>query len=145
MNLSKLPKTTIRSKKRIGRGIGSGKGGHTSSRGSKGQKARGSVPLLYEGTKTKKSLIKRIPLLRGKGKLKPQAKPTLLHLGDLADLPDKFEITVENLLKKGLINKSVEVKIVDGGDITKSLTVKVPVSAGAAKKIEKAGGKIELR
>ena len=70
MNLSNLSKIVIRSKKRVGRGIGSGKGGHTSSRGSKGQKARTKVHPLFEGTKVKKSLIKRLPYLRGKGKFK---------------------------------------------------------------------------
>lgn len=67
----KLAKRLIsKSKKRIGRGIGSGKGGHTSSRGQKGQKSRGSIHILFEGMKTKKSLLKRLPLLRGKGKFK---------------------------------------------------------------------------
>ena len=89
MRINELPRIITRPKKRVGRGIGSGKGGHTSSRGNKGQKAREDVPLLYEGTKTKKSLVKRIPLLRGKGKLKPNEKPVILHLGDLAGLPAK--------------------------------------------------------
>ena len=74
MDLSSLPKITKRAAKRVGRGYGSGKGGHTSGRGSKGQKARGKLPLTFEGTKVKKSLIKRLPLQRGKGKLKPQKK-----------------------------------------------------------------------
>lgn len=66
----KLPKIKTKSKKRLGRGIGSGKGGHTSSRGQKGQKSRGSINILFEGMKMKKSLIKRLPLQRGKGKFK---------------------------------------------------------------------------
>ncbi len=61
-----------RAKKRLGRGYGSGKGGHTSGRGQKGQKSRGRIHPLFEGQKTKKSLIQRLPLLRGKGKNKPQ-------------------------------------------------------------------------
>lgn len=63
-----LPKVTQRKAKRLGRGIGSGKGGHTSSRGQKGQKSRGSVHVLFEGMKMKKSLLKRLPKARGKGK-----------------------------------------------------------------------------
>ncbi len=64
----KLPKIVARGKKRVGRGRGSGKGGHTVGRGQKGQKARGKVGVLFEGMKMKKSLIKRLPLQRGKGK-----------------------------------------------------------------------------
>ncbi len=73
MNI-RLPKVNQRKSKRLGRGIGSGKGGHTSSRGQKGQKSRGSVSVLFEGMKMKKSLIKRLPLKRGKGKFLPKQK-----------------------------------------------------------------------
>lgn len=61
-----MPKTTTKSKKRVGRGIGCGKGGHTTGRGAKGDKVRGKLPLYFEGTKMRKSLIRRLPLLRGK-------------------------------------------------------------------------------
>jgi len=146
MNLSQLPKIVSGSQKRVGRGIGSGKGGHTSGRGNKGQKARGSVPLLFTGTKTKKSLIKKIPLLRGKGKLRPGNGPVIIKLGDLAELPEKFTVTTENLLKRELIpeeGKVCGVKILDGGEIKKAMIVKVAISNGAAKKITKAGGTVE--
>src|SRR3972149_1988059 len=72
-----LKKTVKKSKKRLGRGYGSGKGGHTSSRGQKGQKSRGKVGVIFEGYKVKKSLIKRLPLLRGKGKFLPKGKPVI--------------------------------------------------------------------
>lgn|SRR3989338_9905090 len=72
ITLSNLPKIKERGRKRLGRGYGSGKGGHTSSRGQKGQKTRGKIHPLFEGQKTKKSLIQRLPLLRGKGKNEPQ-------------------------------------------------------------------------
>jgi ribosomal protein L15 len=64
------------SKKRLGRGYGSGKGGHTSSRGQKGQKSRRKMHVLFEGLKVKKSTLKKFPLLRGKGKFhaKPKSK-----------------------------------------------------------------------
>lgn len=52
--------------------MGSGKGSHTVGRGQKGQKARGSVGVLFEGVKMKKSLLKRLPLMRGKGKFHPK-------------------------------------------------------------------------
>jgi len=61
-------------KKRLGRGYGSGKGGHTSSRGQKGQKTRSKMHILFEGLKVKKSTLKKFPLLRGKGKFLPKPK-----------------------------------------------------------------------
>jgi ribosomal protein L15 len=64
----RLPKVVQKSKKRVGRGMGSGKGSHTSGRGQKGQKSRGTIGVLFEGMKVRKSLLKRLPLLRGKGK-----------------------------------------------------------------------------
>ena len=63
-----LPKVVAKSKKRVGRGMGSGKGSHTSGRGQKGQKSNGDLHILFEGLKTKKSFLKRLPLQRGKGK-----------------------------------------------------------------------------
>lgn len=72
MRLHELPKIVKKGKKRLGRGYGSGKGGHTVGRGQKGQKARGKIHPLFTGTKTKKSLLQRLPLLRGKGRLKPK-------------------------------------------------------------------------
>lgn len=68
----KLPKVVTKSKKRLGRGMGSGKGSHTSSRGQKGQKSRGTIGVLFEGMKMRKSYLKRLPLMRGKGKFHPK-------------------------------------------------------------------------
>jgi large subunit ribosomal protein L15 len=64
----RLPKVNERRKKRPGRGMGSGKGSHTTGRGQKGQKSKGNIHVLFEGMKMKKSLLKRLPLMRGKGK-----------------------------------------------------------------------------
>ena len=66
--MTRLPKVVAKSKKRVGRGMGSGKGSHTSSRGQKGQKSRGTIGVLFEGMKMRKSYLKRLPLMRGKGK-----------------------------------------------------------------------------
>jgi len=147
MQLSKLPKTTSKSKKRVGRGYGSGRGGHTSTRGSKGQKARGNIGLFFEGTKFKKSLIKRLPLFRGKGKLKVKKAPILvINLKYLNLFKSGEEVSLESLQKKGILTKKlkddVRVKILGDGEIQASLTVTLPVSGGARKKIEKAGGKV---
>ncbi len=68
LELHNLTKINAKPKKRIGRGYGSGKGGHTVGRGAKGKKARGKVGLTFSGTKTKKTWFKRIPVWRGKNK-----------------------------------------------------------------------------
>lgn len=147
MKLESLPRKTRKAKKRVGRGIGSGKGGHTVGRGQKGQKARKKMPLLFEGTKVKKSLVKRLPLLRGKGKFKTSGKkPIVVNLKFLNLLPEGAEVTVENLIKHGLVQeeqaKAFGVKILGEGDLARPLTVKLPTSSGARKKIEKVGGKV---
>ena len=132
-----------RAKKRVGRGIGSGKGGHTTGRGTKGQKARETVKLGFEGTKTKKSFVKKLPMLRGRGKFKPWGdRPEIINLKDLADWPEKTAVTGENLVKRG-ITESENVKILGDGEIKVALAVKVKVSKQAGEKITKAGGKIE--
>jgi len=58
--MTNLPKVVAKSKKRLGRGMGSGKGSHTSGRGQKGQKSRGKIGVLFEGMKVKKSLLPRL-------------------------------------------------------------------------------------
>src|SRR3989344_3239322 len=104
MNLSNLPKIVKKSAKRVGRGYGSGKGGHTTGRGTKGQKARGKVALTFEGTKIKKSLLKRLPFFRGKGRLKAWGeRPETIKLISLTDWPEKTEVNITNLIKKGLV------------------------------------------
>lgn len=115
MDTAKLPTISDRAAKRVGRGVGSGKGGHTTGRGTKGQKARTKVQLGFEGTKVKKSFIKRLPYLRGKGKFKAWGQRFLaISLDKLADWPDKAEITQESLVKKGIIGKGEMAKIVAG-------------------------------
>jgi large subunit ribosomal protein L15 len=141
-----MPQIVKRSAKRVGRGIGSGKGGHTSGRGTKGQKSRGKVTIQFEGTKNKKSFIKRLPLLRGKGKFKPMGEASaVINLGDFENWPAKSEVTVENLIKNGMIIKNSKlesVKVLAGGEVKQPLTVRVPISKSAAEKVIRAGGKI---
>ena len=54
--MTDLPKIVKRKKKRVGRGYGSGKGGHTAGRGQKGQKSRTNIGILFEGLKVRKSI-----------------------------------------------------------------------------------------
>jgi large subunit ribosomal protein L15 len=147
MDLSKLPKINTRVKKRVGRGIGSGKGGHTSGRGQKGQKARNKVPVYFMGAAAGASLIKRLPYLRGKGKFKPYGgKQAGLNVQFLNVLPKGTVVTVETLVKYNIATEdsvSYGVKILGGGSLNVALAVALPVSKGAKIKIEKAGGSVQ--
>ncbi|MEK7074061.1 MAG: 50S ribosomal protein L15 [Patescibacteria group bacterium] len=133
--------TVTRSKKRLGRGHGSGRG-KTAGRGTKGQKARGTIPPHFEGGQL--SVMKRLPFLRGKQRNKSlQTKPTTIATGLLSVFPAGSVVTMDLLKKKELIMEGVsKVKILSGGNLTVALTVSVPCSASAKKLIEKAGGKV---
>ena len=144
----KLMKTTVKSKTRVGRGYGSGKGGHTSGRGQKGQKSRGKIGVIFEGTKVKKSLIKRLPLKRGKGKFKSGKKPIIVKLSLLNLLTTGSTVNIESLVKNKIVDKKdavkFGVKILGDGELTKKLTIQLPISKSAAKVVEKVGGKVIL-
>ena len=143
--MTQLPKVILKRKKRLGRGYGTGVGGHTVGRGQKGQKARRSIGILFEGVKMMKSFIKRLPLRRGKGRFKAHLKPIIVKTRYLNLLPAGTTVNIESLLKNGIVDKEalgVGVKILGDGDIKKKLTIGVPISNSAAKLIEKAGGKI---
>ncbi len=142
MNLNNLLKITTKSKKRIGRGHGSGKV-KTCGRGTKGQKARGTMPLSFEGGQL--SLIKRLPLLRGKMRNKSQQKkPMVISVGTLSVLPAGSEVTLETLRKYHMIDDTIGlVKILGKDALTVALTVALPCSKSARSAVEKAGGKVE--
>lgn len=141
LSLSSLTSIKGRPKKRLGRGHGSGRV-KTSGRGTKGQKARGRIKLEFEGGQL--PIIKRLPLLRGKGKNDaPKVKAFAVSLDALNALPKKSEVTVASLKKYNVIDPSVvRVKILANGKIENPMTVRVPCSAGAKKAIEKAGGTV---
>jgi len=142
MRISDLPSITTKRKKRLGRGHGSGKV-KTSGRGTKGQKARRNIPLGFEGGQS--PLIKRLPLLRGKGRNqshKPKAFP--VAVGKLNSLPKGTIVTLETLKKYRMIGEYVSVvKLLGGGELTVALTVKLPCSSFAKEVIIKAGGSVE--
>lgn len=144
MELSKLPKTTSRSKKRVGRGYGGGKGGHTTGRGTKGQKARSKVHLGFEGGQT--SLIHRLPLRRGKGNKPAGKKPLIVNVKYLNLLPANTVVTVDTLKAHRIVKedeaKKFGIKILGDGELAVPLKVTLPVSKGAAEKIKKAGGEV---
>lgn len=132
--------------KRLGRGYGSGKGGHTSGRGQKGQKSRTNINILFQGVKVKKSTLKRLPLRRGKGKFLSARKSIVVNLDVLNIFDNGAKIDVPALIKKGVVRekeaKLFGVKILGGGRLEKKIELCLPASKSAVLKIEKAGGKI---
>lgn len=145
MKLNDLVKTTSRKKKRLGEGHGSGRV-KTAGRGTKGQKARGKIPLRFEGGAL--PLIKRLPLRRGKGKNKLfRKKPLIVNVKFLNILKKDSIVDLDFLIKQKIVDakeaKGYGVKILGDGDIKIPLVIKVPISKRAAEKIKKAGGKIE--
>ena len=130
-------------RKRVGRGIGSGTG-KTSGKGHKGQNARsgGGVRPGFEGGQM--PLYRRLPK---RGFTNIFAKQYVaINVEELNKFEDGAEVTTEALLEKGVISKALDgVKILGRGEVTKKLTVKVAkYSASAKEKIEKAGGKAEV-
>ncbi|MEK7550661.1 MAG: 50S ribosomal protein L15 [Patescibacteria group bacterium] len=136
-----LPKVVTKSNKRVGRGIGSGKGGHTSGRGQKGQRSRGKIGILFEGVKMKKSLIKRLPLSRGKGKFKSKNGPIVVNMEVLNIMPTGSIVNIESLVKAGIVDskdaKKYGVKILGKGTLTKKLKIELPMSKSVAKRLAK--------
>lgn len=133
-------------KKRLGRGYGSGKGGHTVGKGQKGQKTRKRLGILFEGVKIKKSLIKRLPFMRGKSRFAAGVKPVILSVESLNKLSAGTKITVDLLISEKLVDakdaKLRGVKILGKGKIEKKLEVNVPISRQAAQSVLEAGGKV---
>lgn len=145
MKLNALKKTTKRKTKRVGRGYGSGKGGHSASRGSKGQRARSKVKIWFEGGQL--PLIKRLPFQRGKGRFKSiRNKPVIVNLKYLNLLPKGARVTVDSLVKHGIVQEKTAkedgVKVLGDGKLEKPLKVELATSKAAAKAIEKAGGSV---
>ncbi len=145
MELHNLPKLKgkKRKAKRVGRGYGSGKGGHTVGRGSKGQKARSKVPLGFEGGQ--RPLYKSLPKKRG-FKRAFADKVDVLNVSDLDRWDEKKEVNPKNLLNAGLIDKIPKggVKILGDGEVEKKLQVRgVKLSKTAEEKIIKAGGTVK--
>lgn len=145
MKLHELPKIKTRSKKRVGVGLGSGRG-KTAGRGTKGQKARGKMPLYFEGGAL--SLIKRLPMSRGRGRNKPHnKKPIPINVKFLNLLPKNSVVDLNTLAEHKIVNKEEAelygIKILGEGKLAVVLTVKLPCSKGARKKIEAAGGKVD--
>ncbi len=141
--LQQLPASTKKNGKRLGRGYGSGKGAKSTRGTTRHQRGREHIPLSFEGGQNR--LVKRFPLLRGKGKNKSiQQETTLIRLAQLETAYKAGEtVTLESLAERGLIDTAeAKVKVVATGTIAKKLTVQLPVSSGARAQIEAAGGTV---
>jgi large subunit ribosomal protein L15 len=151
LTLSTLkPAQKRRARKRVGRGLGSGKGRY-SGRGIKGQKARSGSHKMRPGFEGGQMPIymrlgkQRGPYSKDAMPIGPHRTSTIpVNLRDLDRVfDDGAEVTLEGLVDKGLIkNTRTDVKILGQGDLKKKLTVTAHAfSATAKEKIEKAGGK----
>ncbi len=152
LNLSNLqPAQARKARKRVGRGMGSGKGRY-SGRGLKGQKARSGSKKMRAGFEGG-----QMPLYMRLGKLRGSTSKDAMPIGpfrtstqavNLRDLEARFdagaEVTPEALKEAGLIRSMrIDVKILGTGDLTKKLRVTAHAFSGAAReKIETAGGTV---
>jgi large subunit ribosomal protein L15 len=152
LNLSTLkPAQARKDRKRVGRGLGSGKGRY-SGRGIKGQKSRAGskkMPAGFEGGQM--PLDMRAPKQRGN--TSADAMPigpfrTYSHPVNLRDLERVFEngdtVDLDAMVAKGLLkNTKIDVKVLGTGELTKKLSVTAHLfSASAREKIEAAGGSV---
>lgn len=145
MKLETLSKIKLaKSKKTVGRGHGSGKG-KTAGRGTKGQKARENVRLGFVGGASTTRYIKSLPFQRGVGN-KAGSNSLGVTLSDLARLPKGAKVNAETLATAGIVSlgeaRRRPLKLLGTGDVVGVFTVEIAVTAGAAKKIEAAGGKV---
>ena len=146
MKLESLPKTEeLKTKKRVGRGPGSGMG-KTSTRGQKGQKSRSGVSISpwFQGGQT--PLYRRIPK-RGFKNTRFEVKIGTINLSDLNKFFNDGDVVSPEVLKeRGILKKQYAgVKVLGNGNLTKKLVIKANrFSSAAVTKIENAGGKAEV-
>lgn len=130
------------SRKRVGRGPGSGHG-KTAGRGSKGQKSRSGYSHMrgFEGGQM--PLHRRLPKRGFTNIFRRSYDP--VNLSNLGRFDTGQEVTPEVLHSHGMTGKGALVKILGGGEISKALVVRAhKFSASAKEKIEKAGGRCEI-
>lgn len=145
VELNQLPKITARKKKRLGQGHGSGRG-KTAGRGTKGQRARGKIASV--GSHGALSFVRRLPLIRGKYRNKPlHKKQMIVNIKYLNFLAPNSVVDLDCLIKNHIVKEAdarvFGVKILGDGEIKIPLTIALPCSKRAAKKIEAQGGKVE--
>ncbi len=137
----KPPRGARRARRRVGRGEGSGRG-KTAGRGTKGTRARGSVPLFFEGGQM--PLVRRLPKRKGFRPINRIVYGTV-NVSEL-DRMEASEIGPAELRATGLVRKRDRIiKVLGQGDIDRAVTVKAHAfSSTARRKIEAAGGTVEI-
>ena len=146
MKLHELEKNigATHSKKRVGRGSGSGLG-KTSGHGQKGQKARSGVSIsgVFEGGQT--PLYRRLPK-RGFSNAPFKIRYATISVDELNAFEDGAVVTPEILKATGIIKNQLDgIKVLGTGELEKKLTIKAhSFSASALEKIKKAGSKAEV-
>src|SRR3954449_8632935 len=153
LNLSSLkPAQARKDRKRVGRGLGSGKGRY-SGRGIKGQKSRaGSHKMRVGFAGGQMPIYMRMGKQRGATSkdampIGPfRTSPVPVNVGSLHGFGDGAEGTPQTLVEQGLIkNTKTDVKLLGNGELKKKLTVRVhAISATAREKVEAAGGSLSL-
>jgi large subunit ribosomal protein L15 len=132
-----------KSRKRVARGIG-GKGGKTAGRGTKGQHARNTVAVGFEGGQM--PLKQRVPKLRGFNN--PfRVEYAAVNLDTLQELADRLDgvVTPESLAAAGAVRSGVFVKVLARGEVTSKFDVSVhAVSKAAEAAITAAGGTVTI-
>ena len=133
------PAGSTRARRRVGRGIG-GKGGKTAGRGTKGQGARDTIPMGFEGGQL--PLMQRIPKLRGFNN--PfRIDYTPVNVGAL-EAVEGDRVDLAGLVDLGLAGKGELVKILGGGEISRAIRVEAHAfSKSAEAAITAAGGSVE--
>ena len=135
---------SVKTRKRIGRGPGSGTG-KTSGKGHKGQNARsgGGVRLGFEGGQL--PLYRRLPK-RGFSNARFKREYAVINLSDLNRFNDGDVVTPELLKEMGIVKKELcGIKVLGNGTLEKKVTVKAhKFSESAKEKIETSGGKVEV-
>jgi large subunit ribosomal protein L15 len=143
-SLHNLPQIVDRSKKRVGRGAGTGKGAKSGRGTTRHQAARENIPLHFEGGQGR--FMKKFPLLRGKGRNRSyNAINTVITLADLNLFKDGETVTADALIEKKIIikNESKAIKVLANGTLEKKLIVSLAVSQAAKTAIEKLGGEVK--
>ncbi len=129
------------SKVRVGRGE-RGRRGKTAGRGTKGQKARGTVRPGFEGGQM--PLQRRLPKLKG-FKNRNKEYFALINVERLNAFDDGAEVTPDELRERGLVKHRGRIKVLGEGDLERKLVVKAHAfSLGAVEKIKAAGGSVEV-
>jgi len=142
LNTLKPAQGSVRERKRVGRGTGSGTGG-TSTRGHKGAQSRSgySAKKNFEGGQM--PLQRRVPKFGFKNINRVEYKP--INLDTLQQLIEKAGVTaidIDVLLQNGLVGKNDKIKILSRGELSSAVEVKAhSFSQKAIEVIEKAGGK----